>query len=375
MKKHSAIFLCAGLTGGPLTPLLSIATSLHNVQPYIIGVSQGFEATVAQKTNTQLLQLPTTKLNLLSFASNTAIEILLGLVDAIISVFKLFISVIVALYYILKYQPVMALSAGGFSTVPIFFASTILNRFKCANVYLVYHQQDPKMSLTGRLCLPMSHYSTSVFEHADYSFDDIIPNPIDYTKFDTKYNHKTSIKDTNLSVFLGASKENKKPLLLVFGGGSGSLIINTWVDQNLIALVKRFRIIHLTGDKNRASSIEGDYYSVGALIDDMVSVLQMADVVMCRAGLGSITELSYLQKPAFLVPIKDSHQEYNAQAVSDWFLTLYEDSTHTWLDTLFTCYPQSFHTIQYPSRAHTIQSLNDYYTLLNKHLNSKKLSL
>ena len=44
--------------------------------------------------------------------------------------------------------------------------------------------------------------------------------------------------------------------------------------------------------------------------------MKIADVVVSRAGLGFLTEISYLAKPAIIIPIPDSHQEDNARIFS-----------------------------------------------------------
>ena len=45
---------------------------------------------------------------------------------------------------------------------------------------------------------------------------------------------------------------------------------------------------------------------------DSIPAFKVADVVISRAGMGSLTEMAYLKKPAIIIPIPHSHQEDNA---------------------------------------------------------------
>ena len=154
-----------------------------------------------------------------------------------------------------------------------------------------------------------------------------------------------------------------KPIFLIFGGGSGAKVINDWVSSNLDQLLEHFRIIHLTGilqeespmplaekpsseslgviaDVNSLrtsfidSNIKKDYLSLPSLIQDMPAALKFSDVILCRAGLGSITELQYLNKTAFLVPIPNSHQELNAELMKDRFTILEQTNISDWINVI-----------------------------------------
>jgi len=49
----------------------------------------------------------------------------------------------------------------------------------------------------------------------------------------------------------------------------------------------------------------------------MAEALHVADVVVCRAGLGTLSELAVLKKPTIVIPIPQSHQEHNAKYFAD----------------------------------------------------------
>jgi UDP-N-acetylglucosamine--N-acetylmuramyl-(pentapeptide) pyrophosphoryl-undecaprenol N-acetylglucosamine transferase len=59
------------------------------------------------------------------------------------------------------------------------------------------------------------------------------------------------------------------------------------------------------------------YVAKELLTDEMPEALAAADVVVCRAGMGTITELAALRKPAIVVPLPKSPQLQNARALID----------------------------------------------------------
>ena len=54
----------------------------------------------------------------------------------------------------------------------------------------------------------------------------------------------------------------------------------------------------------------------------MAEALKLADVVVTRAGMSTLTELSYLGKPAIIIPLPDSHQEENAKMFKEAAMVL-----------------------------------------------------
>ncbi len=114
-------------------------------------------------------------------------------------------------------------------------------------------------------------------------------------------------------------------LLVVFGGSQGAAPLNAWLEENLDAFVsKGISVYCITGvGKGREwtevrQSDAGDPVHVRfiAFGDDMGSLLSAADLVVSRAGAGSIAELIECLTPAILVPYPhaaDRHQHENAR--------------------------------------------------------------
>jgi UDP-N-acetylglucosamine--N-acetylmuramyl-(pentapeptide) pyrophosphoryl-undecaprenol N-acetylglucosamine transferase len=105
--------------------------------------------------------------------------------------------------------------------------------------------------------------------------------------------------------------------LLVMGGSQGALKINQAVWGALDELLARFEeVIHLTGaqGQGQAAELARPRYRPLAFSNDMPQLLNQADLVVCRAGVGTISEATAVGLPMIVVPgtFGGSHQERNA---------------------------------------------------------------
>ena len=92
-------------------------------------------------------------------------------------------------------------------------------------------------------------------------------------------------------------------VVLVFGGGSGSKAINDALRQQLKTLTEKYVILHVCGKGNVIESNVKNYIQT-EFITDMGSAYACADVVVSRAGAGTVFELLALRKPALLIPLE-----------------------------------------------------------------------
>jgi UDP-N-acetylglucosamine:LPS N-acetylglucosamine transferase len=77
-----------------------------------------------------------------------------------------------------------------------------------------------------------------------------------------------------------------------------------------------------------------NYFRTEVLFEDMPLVMILADRVICRAGMASISELLYLKKKAFLIPLEHSHQELNAELMEDKFVILRQGEKGKWVEVV-----------------------------------------
>jgi len=111
------------------------------------------------------------------------------------------------------------------------------------------------------------------------------------------------------------------PLLLVMGGSQGAVGLNRMVRPLLPRLLSSgCRVVHLSGSNDPDSGrLQHPAYAERPFSAEMAGLLQHADLVISRAGAGSLSELAVCGSPAILVPFPqaaDRHQDANAGAAA-----------------------------------------------------------
>ncbi|MCP4117391.1 MAG: undecaprenyldiphospho-muramoylpentapeptide beta-N-acetylglucosaminyltransferase [Desulfobacteraceae bacterium] len=115
--------------------------------------------------------------------------------------------------------------------------------------------------------------------------------------------------------------------LLVTGGSQGAHSINLAVlgAVERLADPDAFSIVHQTG-RNDEKEVADRYRAMGikatarAFFDDMPGLMAGADLIISRAGAGSISEITAMGKPSLLIPYPyaaDDHQRFNAKELAD----------------------------------------------------------
>jgi UDP-N-acetylglucosamine--N-acetylmuramyl-(pentapeptide) pyrophosphoryl-undecaprenol N-acetylglucosamine transferase len=204
-----------------------------------------------------------------------------------------------ALFIVWKEKPDLIISAGSFVAVPVVWAGWVLR------VPILIHQLDIRPGLANKLMAPFARVITVTFEKslADYGAKAIwTGNPI---RKISNIQYPISNKVFNLRPDL--------PVVLVYGGGTGAEGINKLVEQSLENLVTFCQIIHSTGKGKMIAKRHENYHPFEFLNAEMMSAaVGAADLIICRAGIGTLTEISAAGKPAIVIPMPDSHQEDNA---------------------------------------------------------------
>lgn len=123
--------------------------------------------------------------------------------------------------------------------------------------------------------------------------------------------------------------EETRLTVLVFGGSQGARQINRQVPRALKALAQtapdRIQTLHLSGSREaEAEEVKASYAGAPMLslvlpfLESMESAYAAADLVICRAGAGTLAELAAQGKPAVLIPYPDAaagHQKINARVL------------------------------------------------------------
>lgn len=107
------------------------------------------------------------------------------------------------------------------------------------------------------------------------------------------------------------------PLIAVVGGSQGAVALNQMVRKAALAWIgKGAWIVHLTGSNDpEVDSLYHPQYIVRPFYDNMAALFQRANLVVSRAGAGTLTELAVTGTPSILIPYPfaaEDHQTYNA---------------------------------------------------------------
>lgn len=214
------------------------------------------------------------------------------------SLLKIPIGFIQALYIIFKEKPNVVLSFGGYVAVPIVLASWLFS------IPILVHEQTLVLGLANQISSFFANKKAISFKTE-------------------KVDGKTIVTGNPIRRMILESQESvKHPLtILITGGNQGSHTINLAVEEILGKLTKLASVIHVTGDNKfkdfkRLEKLQNKKYRVFKLIDEnWGKILSNADLVVSRAGINTLTELAYLEKPALVIPFEPLyHDEQNKNA-------------------------------------------------------------
>lgn len=298
--------LSGGGSGGPVTPLLAVAREIynrnHDVSFVFVGTHFGPE---------ELLVAETSKIFSIKF-----IPILAGKFRRYFSwrnftdFFNIGGAFFQCLIILKKEKPGLVMSAGAFVSVPLVFAAKLLH------IPILIHQQDVRPGLANRLMAPFANKISVTFEESLKVYGPkavLTGNPYSIPDLPSK---EEIFKEYDLDL--------SRPLILIYGGGTGATALNEFVKSNLLELLKVTQIVHLSGKGKMIDLKKIGYCPLEFLANKkLLAVMSASDLVVSRAGLGSITDLSALHKPGILVPMPKTHQEDNALACQNKGAAIY----------------------------------------------------
>lgn len=299
------LLVMAGGTGGHIFPGLAVADRLKQQgwQIHWLGTPDRMEADLVPEHGYDI-----SFINISGLRKN-------GLLSWIKLPFKLCAALYQSIRLIKKINPDVVLGMGGYASAPGGLAAWLLRK------PLVVHEQNAAAGLSNRL---LSHIATQVccaFPNAFHPKVDaqVVGNPL-----------RSSIGE-QLNKELCDDKDNQtQHNILVIGGSLGAQVLNQIVPPSFIQLTstlaaeKTFNICHQTGKGNKDAVLAAyqqqpftaAQIQVTEFIKDMASSYQWADVVICRAGALTVSELAMAATPAIFIPLPhavDDHQTKNAQ--------------------------------------------------------------
>ena len=295
------------LVGGHLSPALAVLEKLEKKDVYYIGRKHSFEGDNALSLEYQEIA----KLGIPFFALKTARLQRKFTKYTLLSFLKMPIGFYQALKILNKIKPDVVLCFGGYLSVPVGLAASVLR------MPIVIHEQTLAIGFANKILSPLAKKICISWESSENFFPKektvLTGNPI---KQDT-------LKLLNYKKIL-----NNPPLIYITGGSSGSHAINGLVRNSLEKLLEKYVIFHQTGDsglyndfekltliKNSLTEKYSKNYTLTKFLDvkESSQMLAKADLVVGRSGINTVTELIYLEKPALFIPLPFSQKNEQAK--------------------------------------------------------------
>ena len=316
MKQNIRIIISGGGTGGHIFPAVSIANAIKELQPeaeiLFVGAEGRMEMHRVPAAGYQIKGLPVAGFDRKNLLKNIPVLI------------KLFKSQRLARKIVKDFRPHAAVGVGGYASGPTLKVAGSMG------IPTLLQEQNSYAGVTNKLLAKQAKKICVAYEGMERFFDKdkiiLTGNPVRQGLLNTTTTREEAIASFGL--------DPDKRTVLILGGSLGARTINQCL-MNHLEQVKTsgVQFIWQTGkiyiDEARAAvSQAGELpmLHVTDFISDMATAYSAADLVISRAGAGSISEFCLLQKPVILVPspnVAEDHQTKNALALVDKNAALY----------------------------------------------------
>ncbi|HUX12770.1 MAG TPA: UDP-N-acetylglucosamine--N-acetylmuramyl-(pentapeptide) pyrophosphoryl-undecaprenol N-acetylglucosamine transferase [Spirochaetia bacterium] len=285
-----SIVFTGGGSGGHVFPGLAVLEVLRSRwvgELHWIGSGKGMEREIVEEWGIPFHSIPAGKLRR-EFSLKNAIDL-----------FKVFGGIIASYAILRKIGPAALFSKGGYVSVPPVIAARILR------IPVLTHESDSDPGLATRINARFSETIFVAYPETKACFADEVQRRV-----------VVSGNPVRSDVFRGNSEAGRRfvnapggrPLLLVLGGSQGARRINRMIGEALPSLREHFYVVHQTGSANDSPGSEqpGHYFPVPFLRKEYGDVLAAADLVVSRAGAGTLWEIAVAGKPSILIPLAGS---------------------------------------------------------------------
>jgi UDP-N-acetylglucosamine--N-acetylmuramyl-(pentapeptide) pyrophosphoryl-undecaprenol N-acetylglucosamine transferase len=229
-----------------------------------------------------------------------------GLLEKLKAPFLLCWAVVQSAMIIIQIKPSVVIGFGGFVAAPGGIAARLLGK------KLIIHEQNSIAGSANRLLAKMAHRKLTAFPNSlDNSIH--VGNPVRSSITKVSVDDQPAIRG--------------KLCLLIIGGSLGAKAINDVMPYALSDMGEECRpeIWHQTG-KNKQEPVSKAYQElnisarIDEFVDDMAEAYAWADLLVCRAGALTVSEVAVAGVPAIFIPLPsaiDNHQYYNAKWLVD----------------------------------------------------------
>jgi UDP-N-acetylglucosamine--N-acetylmuramyl-(pentapeptide) pyrophosphoryl-undecaprenol N-acetylglucosamine transferase len=212
-----------------------------------------------------------------------------------------------AIRQVRRFQPDAAFTSGGYVSVPAGYAA------RSQGVPLVIHQQDVSPNLANRLLRPLATRISVSFEDSLRYFP---PHKSAWVGNPVREAILQAVGMAGNAAKASFGLNPALPLVLVTGGIQGVKHLNEVLAESLPRLLPICQVLQISGTRTYADTksqadarLEGHpewaarYQLYEYLDEQMAPALAAADVVLCRSGAATLSELAALGKPGILVPL------------------------------------------------------------------------
>ena len=302
------ILFTGGGTGGHLLPIIAVARELRrsysgkDLELYYMGPEDKFGDILLSQERIKTLTVGTGKVRR-GWSFKTFFQ---NLFDVF---FKTPFAILNAFRILFLLSPDVIFSKGGYGAIPGTAAGRLLR------IPIFLHESDIIPGKSNRAAERFAIEIFVSFPHTKYFSPKkilLVGNPI-------RREILTGTKEEATKIF---DLQGGKPILLIMGGSQGSQRINDMLLVILDQALNDFEIIHQTGAKNfeqvrkEAEVVMSEqnapyYHPVGFMNEtDLRHAYAAADILINRAGAGSIFEIAALGKPSILIPLPESAQNH-----------------------------------------------------------------
>lgn len=316
MKENLRIIISGGGTGGHIFPAVSIANAIKELQPdteiLFVGAEGRMEMHRVPAAGYPIKGLPVAGFDRKNLLKNIPVLI------------KLFKSQRLARKIVKDFRPHAAVGVGGYASGPTLKVAGSMG------IPTLLQEQNSYAGVTNKLLAKQAKKICVAYEGMERFFDKskiiLTGNPVRQGLLNHSIQREEAVATFGL--------DPQKKTVLILGGSLGARTINQCLMANLDKVKNSgIQFIWQTGkiyieEARKAVAEAGKLpmLHVTDFISDMATAYSAADLVISRAGAGSISEFCLLQKPVILVPspnVAEDHQTKNALALVNKNAALY----------------------------------------------------
>ncbi len=284
--KYRCIAFTGGGTGGHVYPGLAVAEALKERHPEMepciiwIGSSSGMEEGILRRTEIPFYGIPAGKLRRYLSLRN------------ILDLFRIAAGLVVSVVLLKRHRVELLFSKGGYVSVPPVIAARLLG------IPVISHESDREAGLATRINARFTDLLLCAYEEGCAAFPErtriaAVGNPVrrDILRGDRRRGRRAwNVGD-------------REKLILVLGGSQGARQINQLIDGAIDALLPLTRVVHQTGRADYIPADREGYYKAPFFHEELPDLLAAADLVISRAGAGTLWENGITGTPAVLIPL------------------------------------------------------------------------